>query len=189
MTKVRPRRRQQYVLATLVAVVGAAVWLFLLVFYLPVRAEYSGLEATLLELRAGIVERTRALERLENAERSLRNAQESRSLFLSSNLVSREEGYAALLPDLVAMARRAGIERPGAQYLIADAPMYGVYPVEILEPIRGSYASIRAYIEELETSDRFFLLDSIAMGRAGEDEGNLLEVQLMMSTFFADSHE
>lgn len=189
MTKIYQRRKQQYVFVTFVGLVVVSVLLFCLIFYLPVRSEYTDLGGTIAELQAGIFQRRQTLERLEDAEHRLANAGESRSLFLSSNLVSREEGYAALLPDLVAMARRAGIERPGAQYLISDAPMFGVYPVEILEPVRGSYAAVIRYIEQLETSERFFLLDSISMGRAGEGEGDPLEVELMMSTFFADQHD
>lgn len=189
MTRVHHRRKQQYALAGFVGIVVAGVTLFFLFFYLPARVEYAGLERTILELRAGVVERTQTLKRLEDAERRLANAREGRDLFLSSSLVSRERGFAALLPDLSAMASRAGIERPGAAYQISDTPMYGVYPVEIIEPIRGDYASVRQYIEELETSERFFILDSLSMGRSGEGNGADLDVQLMMSTFFAESHE
>lgn len=182
------RRKQQYVFASFVSVVVILVALFYLVFYRPVRSEYSSLQASILELRAGIVQRRGELERLENAEHRLENAGEARSVFLSSNLVSRGVGYAALLPDLVAMARRAGIQRSGAaQFLTSDEPMYGVYPVQILEPVRGTYSSVRRYIEELETSERFFLLDSISMSRAEEGGGGQLDAQLTMSTFFADS--
>lgn len=186
--KVHHRRKLQYAFGTLVGLVVAAVLVFVLVFYLPARREYTDLEAATLELRAGIVQRQAQLDRLEDAEHRLSSAREGRELFLSSSLVSREMGYSALLPDLVDMARRAGIERPGASYQISDDPIYGVYPVEVLQPIRGSYPAVRRFIEELETSPRFFLIDSISMAQSGSDVGGL-EVDLMMSTFFADYHE
>jgi hypothetical protein len=186
MTKVHQRRKLQYVFAVFTGTVVLAVALFSLVFYLPARAGYSDLESKILELRAGFVQRTAALESLEGAESRLANANESRSVFLSSNLVSREMGYAALLPDLDAMARRAGVERPGARYQISDEPVYGVYPVEILMSVSGDYASVRDFIEELERSERFFLIDSLTMGRMESGE---LEVELLISTFFADYHE
>ena len=85
------------------------------------------------------------------------------------------------------MARASGIERGLEQYDIADVPQFGVYPVAILMPARGTYSSVRHFIEELETSERFFLLDSIGMVRS-EDGGGELDIQLSMSTFFAD-HE
>ena len=64
MSKTVQRRKQQYVFASIVGVVVAAVFLFFLLFYLPVRSEHSGLESTILELRAGIVQQSSALDRL-----------------------------------------------------------------------------------------------------------------------------
>jgi hypothetical protein len=183
VTKLHHRRKLQYVFGGLVGGAVLAVLLFFLVFHLPVRREYSGLEESIAGLRAGIVRDKMLLEELEGVEQRLANASESRQVFLSSNLVSRELGYAALIPDLVAMAESAGIERPGASYQISDEPMYGIYPVEILQPLQGSYSGMRRFIEQLESSDRFFLLDSLAMGR--NDDGDL-EVELLISAFFAD---
>jgi hypothetical protein len=160
-----------------------AVVLFFLIFYLPVRSEYSGLGESIAELQAGIGQRTLALEDLEDAERRLANASESRALFLSANLVSRELGYAALIPDLVGMADRAGVDRPSGSFNISDEPIFGLYPVEIFQPSQGSYVGVRRFIEELESSERFFLLDSLAKGRTEEGD---LEVELLISTFFAD---
>lgn len=183
--KTYQRRKQQYVFAVLTGLVVLNVAVFYLLFYRPVRSEYTNLEATIARLQGEILQRRNTLERLNDAEHRLENAQEARQVFLSSNLVSREQGYAALLPDMAAMARRSGVQHSEAQYLIADAPMYGVYPVQILEPVRGSYDAVRRYIRELESSSRFFLLDSIAMQR-GEGAANELEVEIAMSTFFAD---
>lgn len=186
MSRAYQRRRQQYFFAGAVCAVVIAVALFFFFFYLPVRAEHRNLESTILDLRAGIVERQASLERLQDAERRLAEAREGRSQFLASTLVPRELGFAALLPDLDSMARSSGIERGIEQYEIADTPQFGIFPVAILMPARGSYASVRRFIEQLETSERFFLLDSISMTRS--DNGTDLDVQLSMSTFFAD-HE
>jgi Tfp pilus assembly protein PilO len=185
--KTHSRRKQQYAFAVLTALIVAAVAVFYLLFYRPVHSEHASLEETIARLQTEIIQRGEMLVRLEDAEHRLANAREARAAFLSSSLFSREEGYAALIPDLVAMARRSGIEIPGAQhqYLIADEPMFGVYPVQILEPVRGDYASIRRYIQEIEASPRFFLIDSIAMQRAGEGDSDALDVELAMSTFFA----
>lgn len=183
--KTYQRRKQQYVFAVLTGLVVLNVAAFYLLFYRPVRSEYSNLETTIARLQSEILQRRNTLERLEDAEYRMGKAQEARQVFLSSNLVSREAGYAALLPDMAAMARRSGVQHSQAQYLIADAPMYGVYPVQILEPVRGSYDEVRRYIRELESSSRFFLLDSIAIQR-GEGASGELEVELAMSTFFAD---
>jgi Tfp pilus assembly protein PilO len=174
------------VFAVLTALAVLNVAAFYLLFYRPVRSEFANLEASIARLQGEIIQRRNTLERMEDAERRLENAQEARQVFLSSNLVSRESGYAALLPDMAAMARRSGVQHSEAQYLIADAPMYGVYPVQILEPVTGSYDAVRRYIRELEASSRFFLLDSIAIQR-GEGASNQLEVELAMSTFFAES--
>lgn len=183
--KTYQRRKQQYVFAVLTGLVVLNVAVFYLFFYRPVHSEFANLERTVARLQGEILQRRNTLERLEDAEHRLENAQESRQVFLSSNLVSREEGYAALLPDMAAMARRSGVQHSEAQYLIADEPMYGVYPVQILEPVRGRYDAIRRYIRELEASSRFFLLDSISIQRA-EGSSDELEVELAMSTFFAE---
>jgi hypothetical protein len=186
VSRVYQRRKQQYIFATMVGVVVVAVLLFFVLFYLPIRAEHSGLESAILELRAGIAQRQVALERLEDAEVRLAAARAGRAEFLSSHLVSREMGFAELLPDLDAMARVSGIQRGLEQYDIGDEPQFGVYPVAILMPARGNYAAVRRFIEELETSDRFFLLDSIGMVRSEDGPAGQLDVQLSMSTFFSE---
>ena len=185
MKRTSRRQKQQYVLGSIVAILCAISILSFLILYLPVRADYGRLDVSIERMRQESVNRVQRVERLQEIESQLETSRRERLRFLAARTVSREEGFAAVLPDLEKLAQIAGIRRNQVQYDLDPVPAFGVYSVRINIPVQGPYEAVTRFIRELEISDRVFILDSIGLNRAQLGGSGDLELSLNLTTFFS----
>ena len=179
------RQKQQYILGGLVGIVGVVSVLSLLILYLPVRAENFRLQSDSERFERESIERTETLKRLETAEIELDDARRERLRFLAARLIPRDQGFAALLPDLERLAEMAGIQRNQVLYAADPVPQFGIYSVRISLPVRGPYTAVTRFIREIESADTVFILDSIGLNRADPDGQDDLDLSLNLTTFFS----
>ena len=179
------RQKQQYVFGGFIGVVGVVSVLSFLILYLPVRADSLRLQEAIDRLERENIERTGELERLVSADSQLDDARRERLRFLAARLIPRDQGFAALLPDLERLAELTGIQRNQVLYEPDTVPQFGVYSVRINIPVRGSYAAVTRFIRELESADKVFILDSIGLNRAGSGDQEDLDLSLRLTTFFS----
>ena len=180
------RQKTQYLFAGGIGIIAVIAALFFLILYLPARVDYSRLNASIRSLESEIVEQSAVLEQLEELDRSVDEVQTESLRFLAARFIPREQGFAAMLPDLDRLAEMAGINRNRVQYVV-DGPQFGVYAISINIPVQGNYSEITRFIRELERSDMFFILDSIGLGTSSSDIPGSLDLSLNLTTFF--SHE
>jgi hypothetical protein len=71
-----------------------------------------------------------------------------------------------------------------------EIKQYGLYSVKIKIPVKGTYTNAVNFIKTLETTDTFFLINSIDV-KAGEEEGpgasktvGTVSLSLALETFF-----
>jgi Type II secretion system (T2SS), protein M subtype b len=90
-------------------------------------------------------------------------------------------GYSALEDDLGTLARNAGIRAEGLSFRQQTPDKRGVTEVEIGTTVDGDYASVVRFIDSLERSESFYILDSLSLapGSAGQ-----LKLNLQLRTFF-----
>ncbi len=90
-------------------------------------------------------------------------------------------GYSALEDDLGALARTAGLRTEGLSFRQHPADKRGVTEIEIGATVDGDYPSVVRFIDGLERSDNFYILDSLSLaaGSAGQ-----LKLNLQLRTFF-----
>lgn len=182
MSRLYRRRKQQYVFLAAVAIFCGASILAFLLLYLPMRSDYRRLEASIEQLRRENVDRRAELARLREIESQLDASRRERLRFLAARMIPREEGFAAILPDLERLAQLAGIRRNQVLYNLDSEPQFGVYRMEINIPVQGSYGAVTEFIRELEEAETLFILESIRLNRA--QDGNL-DLSLTMTTFFS----
>jgi hypothetical protein len=101
-----------------------------------------------------------------------------------------DPGFAELSPRLEQMAILAGVRRPVVDFTRDEIKQYGLYSVKIKIPVQGTYTNAVNFIKSLETSDTFFLINSIDV-KSGEDEGagpaktaGSVSLSLALETFF-----
>ena len=185
MSRIYKRQRQQYVFGGVIAILGAVAVLSFLILYLPIRADSIRLQASIEMLGQESEDRILALAGLQELESQLDDSRRERLRFLAARTVPRDEGFAAILPDLERLAQIAGIRRNQVQYNLEPIPEFGVYSVGINIPVQGSYQAVTRFIRELEGADTLFILDSIGLNRSGEGGLGDLELSLTLTTFFS----
>ena len=90
-------------------------------------------------------------------------------------------GYSALEDDLGVLARTAGLRTEGLSFRQKPTDKAGVTEIEIGATVDGDYPSVVRFIDVLERSPNFYILDSLSLaaGSAGE-----LKLNLQLRTFF-----
>ena len=185
MSRMYRRQRQQYVFGGVVAILAAVSVLSFLILYLPVRSDSIRLQASIETLDEESDDRVLDLERLVELESQLDDSRRERLRFLAARVVPRDEGFAAILPDLERLAEIADIRRNQVQYDLDPIPEFGVYSVGISIPVQGSYQAVTQFIRELEGADKLFILDAIGLNRSEAGGPGELELSLSLTTFFS----
>jgi hypothetical protein len=93
-------------------------------------------------------------------------------------------GYSALEDDLGALARMAGLRTEGLSFRQQSADKNGVTEIQIGATVDGDYPSVVRFIDLLERSENFYILDSLSLAPAAAGQ---LKLNLQLRTFFRTS--
>jgi Tfp pilus assembly protein PilO len=160
--------------------------LFFLILYTPARAEYCPLPEAIDRLRSEIQARHREASRLEQISGQLETSQQDRQQLLTVHFVQREVAFSEIPNELERLAQGAGVRKSVVNYDMAPVPEYGLYSLGIRIPVDGGYDNIVNFIKSLETSDIFFIIDSIDVrtNSANVSAGsNSIALSLSLETF------
>ena len=178
------RRRQQYLFAILLGVIGVINLLFFFILYQPARSEYSRLQQSIQKNRADIQTRRATIDRLERLNAQLETSAQDRKELLTTHFIPKNTGWSEILPQLDGMVKRAGVKNNRKDYTPSTTAQYGLYSVKIRLPVSGPYPNIVNLIREIETSETIFIIESIDV-RAGGDAGpEEVTMNLNLETFF-----
>ncbi len=100
--------------------------------------------------------------------------------FYSEELLDAGNGYSTVTSDLSRIAAKAGLRASAVTFKQRELEKRGVTEVDITTAVEGDYASLVRFINEIEISENFYLLDSLMLTSAG---GNL-KLSLQMRTYF-----
>jgi Tfp pilus assembly protein PilO len=97
--------------------------------------------------------------------------------FFTSNFRPAGAGYSAISADLGDLSRSAGLRSDTISFREHKPDPNGLMEVEISTVVEGDYESLVNFVNKLEHSDNFYVLDSLAL--APSSQGSLrLNVQL-----------
>jgi Tfp pilus assembly protein PilO len=101
--------------------------------------------------------------------------------FVQKTLPPVGNGYSSIISGWGALAKGAGIHSENISFRQHAADKSGVVEVEISTAVDGNYSSLVRFINALQHSDTFYVLDglSLAAGSAGE-----LKLNLALRTYF-----
>jgi Tfp pilus assembly protein PilO len=181
------RQRQQYLYGVILGGLALINLLFFLILYRPARNEYFQLRESIETLQAELQVRQQSVARLETVSSQLGLSEQDRRDLLSRHFVTRDEGFAEILPVLDSMTRRTGVRNDRKDYAIDAIPQYGLYSVKIRFEVQGAYPNVVNFIKELESSDTFFITNAIDVRGAADGQqfntGNVA-LTLALETFF-----
>jgi hypothetical protein len=103
------------------------------------------------------------------------------STFFQQSLMPAQSGYSQLSDNFGALARSAGVRTGNIAYHDGIPDKHGVVEVEITATVSGEYPNIVHFINGLEHSATFYVLDSLTLS-AGSAGG--LGLNLHLRTYF-----
>jgi Tfp pilus assembly protein PilO len=178
------RQRQQFLFAGTLGVIGIVNLLFFLILYRPARSEYQTSQESIRKLRQDVQMGESAIDRLEKLHAQLETSAQDRARLFTMHFIPRREGWSQILAQLDMLAREAGVKNTRKDYAIDQMPQYGLYSVKIAIPVSGPYSNVVNFIKSLESTETFFIINSIDV-RGSESPGETeIAVSLNAETFF-----
>lgn len=101
--------------------------------------------------------------------------------FYDRNFLSPGIGYSTIDADLSSIAENAGLRISDTSYKEADTQTHGVKEVSITASVDGNYASVIQFINGLERSKNFYLLNDLQLSSA---KGGAIKLNLKLRAFF-----
>lgn len=121
--------------------------------------------------------KTREVEPLRGLDKKIVLAHGQIDDFYKDRLPSEDSSIAENLGKL---ASANGVKIGGVKYKIADPEPIGLRQVSIQADFSGDYLQLVRFLNELERSKLFFLVDSVELG--GE-QGGLVKLQMDLETY------
>jgi Tfp pilus assembly protein PilO len=115
--------------------------------------------------------------RLERFKTELPADEKQWDQFFTTHFHPAGAGYSAISEDLGGLSRAAGLRSDTISFHQHAPDARGLMQVDIATAVEGNYDSLIQFLDKLEHSDNFYVLDSMAL--ASSSQGNLrLNVQL-----------
>ncbi len=90
-------------------------------------------------------------------------------------------GYSQIEADLNSISKDAGVQTSGLKFKQKPVKGRGVTEVEVSTKVRSDYPSLIRFINGLERSQDFYLLDGLALHSA---TGGMVDLDLHLHTYF-----
>jgi len=84
--------------------------------------------------------------------------------FYQRNLLPASSGYSTVISDLGQMGKDAGVQISDTGYHETTVKDRGLTEVQISTAVQGDYQSLIRFINSLEHSPRFYVLDGLTLG-------------------------
>jgi type IV pilus assembly protein PilO len=173
-----PRILVRLALAVLLAadLVAAAV------VFKPWASSVEDLERQAATLRGQLRQKQATLDRLRVVVGKVESARTDGDRFMQKYLLGKRSMASTLLGDLAQMARQAGIHQKDTSF--SFEPVEGsdtLTKVVITAVYEGTYADLIQFLNRLDRSDRFLILESL--GAAPQQGGMLLGATIKFSAF------
>ena len=186
------RQKRQFLFAGFLGVIAVINLLFFFILLQPARSHYLNLQGSIDKLRGENAVSKLRVKRLETTNTQLGRFDQDRAGLFNKHFIKFDPGFAELSPRLEQMAVQAGVLRPVVEYSQDEIKQYGLYSVKINIPVQGTYSNAVNFIKTLETTDTFFLINSIAVksndgegaGASAAKSAGTVALSLDLETFF-----
>jgi Tfp pilus assembly protein PilO len=103
--------------------------------------------------------------------------------FYADQFLPAATGYSSIVAELGELAGHSGLKTGGISFKQKELPKRGVTEIQISASVEGDYPSLIHFINGLERSKNFYLLDNLQL--ASVTTGSI-KLQLELRTYFRD---
>ena len=122
--------------------------------------------------------KTRDVEPLRGLDKKVVVARGQIDVFYRDRLPSEDS---AIADSLGKLASTSGVKIGAVKYKIADPEPVGLRQVSIEADFSGDYLQLVRFLNELERSKLFFLVDSVELG--GGEQGGVVKLGMKLETY------
>jgi hypothetical protein len=165
----------------LLANLVAAVFAFHLIGESP-----GDLDARLSTAQAGFRAARQRLDKSKTLIRNMELSREQGDTFLTAYMTSRKHTYSTIDTEMNKLAETAGMKVGDLNYSLPD-PIEGSGDLDtmtITANFEGNYAQLVKFVNMLDRSPRFLLIDSLQV--APQPKGDILNATVKLNTFIKD---
>ena len=133
-----------------------------------------------------LAQQLQRLERTRNVVQKVQQAKVEGDKFLDDYILSRRKAYSTLLAEANKLAAESGLKPKESAYAPPD-PVEGSETLEqlaIAASYEGSYQSLTKFVNMLDRSPRFLIIDSMT---ASPQANGLLSVTVRLDTFIREA--
>ncbi len=102
--------------------------------------------------------------------------------FYQGSFLAADAGYSAIVADLTEITHKAGLKSTGVAFQQKVLKDHGVTQISMRTTVEGDYPSIIQFINALERSKNFYLLDNLSLASGGSTPG--IKLNLDLRTYF-----
>jgi Tfp pilus assembly protein PilO len=119
--------------------------------------------------------------RLERFKTELPADEKQWDEFFTTHFHPAGAGYSAISEDLGALSRSAGLRSDAVSFHQHPADARGLMQVDISTAVEGDYEGLIQFLNKLEHSDNFYVLDSLALASSSLGK---LRLNVQLRTYF-----
>ena len=101
--------------------------------------------------------------------------------FFTTHFHPAGEGYSAISEDLGSLSQSSGLQADSITFHQHSPDARGLMELEIATAVEGDYDSLIQFLNKLEHSDNFYVLDGLSLASSSAGK---LRLNLQLRTFF-----
>jgi Tfp pilus assembly protein PilO len=180
------RQAGKQVLLALVAVLAANLVFGALLVRPRIRA-FEELSENSLPRRQELQHRLKEVEAQEKYLATLQQTTKDLETLRNDILSTRQKRMIEVQYELARLARQFNINMERVQYENEALEDESLERMAMVVPLAGGYSSLRRFVQAIERSEKFLVLERVAL-ESGQEGGVLLQLNLTLATYF-DSPE
>jgi Tfp pilus assembly protein PilO len=122
------------------------------------------------------------INRAEVIRKTLPEVEQQCDDFFKKNFRPAGSGYSAVVENFGSLSRHAGLQTENLNFHQHESDKRGISEVQISAVVDGDYSSVVRFINELQHSDTFYVLDGLSLAASGS--GGQLKLNLQLRTYF-----
>jgi hypothetical protein len=177
----KPKRWKLWVQVALAILLAIDAGLAIERWRMGVAASQQELQLRAVQLRTEVAALRANLDRAKQVRQEIPVIAGECNQFYDRQLLGPSQGYAALVANLGNIAQKAGLVTSGVRFNQRKAGTHGVVQVDATAVIEGSYSGLIRFINGLERSKNFYVLDSLDLASS---TGGQVKLNIRLHTYF-----
>ena len=169
---------------TILTLLLAADGLLVLLVFWPPGASLQSRQAEFQRLQAEHEATRDVVEQMRELQAKLQDAIQNRRQFSRQNFLLRDGAFSVMLEELERLATQNGLRTGGVSYALQEEREQELVKLEATLAVEGGYSSLVHFINRLEQSQLFWIIDSLNVSGSTSRE---LRLNLQMETYFVPS--